>query len=775
MRKVFIFILLLYSSVLFGQNARNYMKAAEQFILNGYYEDAIEQFNQALALEPENGKAYEERAKAYLQIGKNENAADDFKNAAVFGENTADNYYTAAQLLFSLNLAGQADETVARAIEQKSKFHEAYILQCQIYLSLEDYTKALQAAINAIDAKSTAFAQYLKGTSEFKLGNLQQAEQDLEKAIIKDKMLFAAYLELARVQIESNKLKYALENCNYILTNDRENLDALFLRSKIFYSQKEYAKAINDISKALTIDSTNYKLYLQRGKYYFGFAQFQNAIYDYSTTLEFDMLNTQALEYRADAYERIGSKLKASSDLSLLLSLNDQSDTEEINRIKKRIFDLNRESEKPSIRLTNPVLNNNLDVLIPEDAETIEVIVSVEDNSNLRFFKINNDTLLNNPEGTRKKEFDILLHTNDLEFLTLSATDIYNNSSTVSYSIDRIETHVPQITLFNPYVGDDGIIVITNDDKYLYLEGRIEDESLISSIQIDEVTASFAPGDLNPRFTATLDITKKNRLQVIATDVYGNKIEKEYLFKRDGRVLAEDSPMGKTWVILIENSEYKDFPNLNSPEQDIQMMQQALMRYKINKVIVKRNLTKREMERFFSIDLRDLVRINQVSSLFIWFAGHGVNNNGIGYWIPSDARMDVEFSYFNVNALKASLYSYTNLTHVLIVSDACQTGPGFCMAMRGPIEEVACSDTQLARKKSAQVLTSSGSGYAYDNSLFTRAFANALLNNEDDCSSINDIAKRISLIMQNSSSQKPEFGRISGIDDEMGTFFFITR
>ena len=48
------------------------------------------------------------------------------------------------------------------------------------------------------------------------------------------------------------------------------------------------------------------------------------------------------------------------------------------------------------------------------------------------------------------------------------------------------------------------------------------------------------------------------------------------------------------------------------PEKDIQLMQQALGRYKVNKIIIKRNLTKREMERFFSIDLRDLIRANQV-------------------------------------------------------------------------------------------------------------------------------------------------------------------
>ena len=101
------------------------MKAAEQFILNGYYEDAIEQYNQALFLEPENGKIYEERAKAYQQLNSVEKAADDFKNAAVFGENSAENYYAAAQLLFSLNQLTMAGETVAKAIEQKSKFHEA--------------------------------------------------------------------------------------------------------------------------------------------------------------------------------------------------------------------------------------------------------------------------------------------------------------------------------------------------------------------------------------------------------------------------------------------------------------------------------------------------------------------------------------------------------------------------------------------------------------------------------------------------------------------------
>ena len=775
LRSVFIFILLFIGVELFGQAARNHLKAAEQYLLNGYYEDAIEQFNQALSYEPENGKVYEERAKAYEQLNMFEKAADDFKNAAVFGISPAENFYRSAQLLFTLKQLHQAGEIIVKAIEYRSQYHEAYLLQCQIFLALEKFNEARDAAINAINTKNTAYSQYLKGISEFKLGNFAQAEQDFEKAIIKDKLLLDAFIELANVQTRNNKTNYAIDNCNYVLNTDKNNLKALLLRSEIYYSLKEYTRAIHDISTVITIDSVNADCYVRRGKYFYDFGQFENAIIDYSTALDLDILNKEALKCRADAFERIGSRSKATSDLSLLLTLFNDLEEGEVSEIEKRIYDLNKESDKPSIYLENPALNNNLEVLVPDDAEAVRIAIKVEDVSNIQYLKINNDTLLNNPLGTRKKEFDLLLYTKNLEFLTITATDIYNNTSTVSYAVEHIETQGPQVILLNPYADDDGIISLNIDDKYLYIEGRIEDESLISSIFIDEVTASFAPGDANPRFTATLDITKKNRIKVIATDIFGNTSEQEFYFRNEGQFSAHDSPMGKTWAILIENSEYKEFPNLVSPEKDIQLIQNALIHYKIDKVIVKRNLTKREMERFFSIDLRDLIRINQVNSLFIWYAGHGVNNEDVGYWIPSDARMNTEFSYFSVNALKASLYSYNILSHLLIVSDACETGPGFCIAMRGPIDGVSCSNVQLLEKKSAQIFTSCGSGYASDNSLFTRAFANTLLNNEDDCSSIDDIAKRVSFVMQNSSSQKPEFGRIKGIDDEMGTFFFITR
>jgi tetratricopeptide (TPR) repeat protein len=758
-----------------GQNLKNYFKAAEQYIANGYYEDAIIQFNKVIDIDPQNGEAFQERAKAEEQINDFQQASQDYKSAAVFGFNSAENFLKSAQIFYQLKSYQEALETISNAIQYKSGYHEAYLLQCHILLALSKYEDANVAAINAYNVKSTAYAQYLKGLTEFNLAQYPQAKDDFNKAINKDKLLLDAYLSLARLQLISKETQFAIENCNIVLANDQLNSNAYFLRSIAFSLQRDFDAAINDISTAISLDSLNSDYLIQRGEFYLSSSQYIKAIDDLTLALNRDFIDTRALALRGEAFEKIGEKKKALSDYSLLLTVLDNSNIESINLIKQKLFELNRENDRPEITLISPVLDFNQELMVPNNSRSVSIKASVYDSSPIKLVIVNNDTILNKIEGVKEDEFQTEIPFPGLDFITLTAIDIYGNVSTVSYAVEGIETQNPTITLLIPYPDTDSLICLADDDRFLYLEGRIEDENLISSIQIDEVTASYAPRDHNPRFTAMIDISKKNKILVEASDIYGNTSQKVFQIRRNNQVLNKQNPMGKTWVILIENSEYKDFPNLYSPPSDIELMQQALARYQISKVIVKKNLTKREMERFFSIDLRDLVRVNEVKSIFIWFAGHGRNINGTGYWIPADAAANDEFSFFNINALKASLYSYTSLSHVLVVSDACETGPGFCLALRGPIEEVACSSTDLAFKKSAQVFTSAGAGYAYDNSFFTRAFANALLNNEDDCSSIEDIAKKVSLIMQVNTPQSPEFGRISGLSDELGTFFFYSR
>jgi len=263
---------------------------------------------------------------------------------------------------------------------------------------------------------------------------------------------------------------------------------------------------------------------------------------------------------------------------------------------------------------------------------------------------------------------------------------------------------------------------------------------------------------------------------VVAEDLFGNTVEQEFRLNREGAIIAETNPMGKTWVIFIENSNYESFASLDGPIKDVSLMKSALANYQIHNIIHKQDMSKSDMERFFSIELRDLVRSNRVNSLMVWYAGHGKYINEVGYWIPVDAQRDDEFTYFNINSLKAGMQSYSNnITHTLVVTDACESGPTFYQAMRSTNEEKSCDNWQATKLKSSQVFSSAGYELAVDNSQFTRTFANALVNNPNACIPIENIVNTVSQAVEKNNQQKPKFGKIAGFEDENGTFFFIAK
>ena len=278
---------------------------------------------------------------------------------------------------------------------------------------------------------------------------------------------------------------------------------------------------------------------------------------------------------------------------------------------------------------------------------------------------------------TAGKEYDFAAETDVsmMEHVSITAMDVYANSRTYNFTINRTEVTPPVVSIMAPYASDNGEIYLDTDNATLYIEGTVHDESTIQSIVIDSVSASFNLNEVNPRFSATVNVANKNKFTVTATDSYGNDTTQTYVLNRQGVSLLKSNPVGRTWVVFIENSNYRSFPSLTGPARDVELMKTALEDYDIQKIIYKQDMTKMEMERFFTIELRDLLRSNQVDALLLWYAGHGKYMNETGYWIPVDAARNDEFTWYNLNALRASLQSYSGfVTHKLVITDACESG-----------------------------------------------------------------------------------------------------
>ncbi len=759
-----------------GQNAKKFYKAGNEFFELQKYEDAVTQYTSAIELDPLNGEIYYGRGLSYQRLKKFEESGADFEKAILFLRKNIDALVSLAEVNNSTGKYQNALTLLNRATGIERRHATIYPEKVKSLIGLKKFDVALGASDTALSLHNAPMDYYYRGLVYKNLNNVVFARKEFERSIIRDRGITEPRLALAELVLATEPL-VAMGQCNEVLMYNDKCIDAYLLRSNVYKKQLDYPNAINDISKIILIDPSNPVYYLYRGNCYQEFSQHSNAINDYSKYISLRPDDPDAFFARAKSYEEIMNFDKAMEDYTKITVLSefDGKAQKMLKESQTRLYELNREKNAPEISLISPVPVDK-SIEIRGDKSAFLITGKIKDKSKIKLMLINNDPI--NPVA-KNGEYEFLSNVSveGLDKITITARDDYDNETVVTYPIVRTEINPPAIAIVAPYSSEDGQVFLDTPMPNIAIQGKITDESLIKSITVGNRTASYAPNELNPGFSATLDISNINKFTVVVEDIYGNRKESEYILNREGAGIAANNPMGRTWVVFVENSSYETFASLDGPTKDVGTIQRALANYQINNIIHKKDMTKIEMEKFFNIELRDMLKTNQVKSLLVWYAGHGKLINDIGYWIPVDAKRDDEFTYFNINSLKAGLQGYTDVVvHTLVVTDACESGPGFYSAMRAAGEEPACDNSLVSGAKSAQVFSSANRELAADNSKFTATFANTLLSNRNACIPIETIVNRVTeAVTDPNGGQKPKFGKIQGLDDMNGTFFFISK
>ena len=762
---------------IFGQKAKTFYKAGNEFVDNQKYEDAVAQFTSAIGLEPSNSDYYTARANAYEKLNKYTEAYADYEKAIVFKPKESDTFINLGRVCNKLNKYDQALTFLNHASALDRRNSQIYPEKVWTLYNLEKYEQALKVSDTAILIKEEPLDYYYRGRIYVAMTNDVLAKKEFEKAISKDKKYIDPHLDLAELLIRTGNTVEAMNQVNIVLAANDRNTAAYLTRSKIYKKNIDFPNAINDVSKVILIDPANPDYYLVRGQDYQQFNQHANAINDFSKYISLKADNPDAYALRAKSYEEIMNYEKAMEDYNKITSLSefDMKARKLLKEAQSRLYELNREKDPPVVTINDPIITQDT-ITIRGDKKTLTLSGKIKEKSKLDTLLINNQPITFLDKKNGEKDFIASVDIPDgLNKITILARDEYKNQSIIEFPIKRTETNPPKIAIITPFSSDDGQVYLDAIKPTLFVEGKIDDESLIKSIEISGVSASYRRDQLNPGFTASFDIANINKFTVTAEDIYGNKTTTEYMLNRDNAMLAQNNPMGKTWVVFIQNANYKNMAALDGPIKDLNSVKRALANYQISRFYPMKDMTKAEMEKFFNIDLRDELKANQVKSLLIWYAGHGKFINDVGYWIPVDANKDDEFTYFNINALKAGMQGYAYLTHMLVVSDACESGPSFYQAMRSANDAPTCDNVQAVTNKSAQVFSSAGYELASDVSQFTQTFTNTLINNKNACIPIETVVKNVSAAVANNNQQKPKFGKIAGLTDENGTFFFIAK
>jgi len=129
-------------------------------------------------------------------------------------------------------------------------------------------------------------------------------------------------------------------------------------------------------------------------------------------------------------------------------------------------------------------------------------------------------------------------------------------------------------------------------------------------------------------------------------------------------------------ALVIGNAEYSGLPKLRTPVNDTEDVAAMLKRLGFE-VTTLRNVNRKEIDRAVSA-FREALSRDKQSEGFFYYAGHGVQANGLNYLIPVGAEIesdaDLEGEAVGLQRVLANMEDAGNRVNVVVV-DACRDNP----------------------------------------------------------------------------------------------------
>lgn len=708
MRPWVLSVLLLAPLCTVAQGGKAFVKEAEAALKLNDLERARERYTLAIEVDPRLTKAYLGRAEVARLQGDKAQMASDLHRVAELDPAEPEHAAQAAAAFLEIDSVRSALALCEQALRVNAKHMGALQVQVRAALAANDLDLATSASDKALAVKATTDTYFLHGLVRYATKDLATAEFDLDKVIEWNYLYEPAYVASAEVQLalydrysgntmQMRTLEKAIARCTRALELNPQSTDALFVRSKAYALQKEYAKAIDDVSRCIALGREDRAVLEQRARYYHGFGQHQNAVNDLNKALlvgpvdaELHLLRATCREANLDmegALKDLGTALQLMEQEGAVSSERKREVEESRKRIDARIFEMNREADAPVITILEPFRKEGR-AQVSSSLTYVKVSGYVRDKNLLKAITVNG-TAADFTRDEKDPQFVVSVELDrDAQEIVVQATDIYDNFSSEVLLVERTEGIAPSIAITLPKPSGDRELTITAGKDDLFVEGRVTDASTIRLIAVNGINASYAPDKLDPDFSIKLNVNGKDQVVVRAEDQFGNASEAAYRLVRSAPVVAQrtsapagssaPNAAGTTWVVHIDNGNYRNFPALQTGPADLARMQKAFANYNVQRTITKKNLTKEQMDRLFNIELRDLARTNKVNTILVWFSGHGRTVGGKAYWIPVDGRKDDIYSYFNYGSLKAQMQNYSeSVTNTVVVSDAAGSDASF--------------------------------------------------------------------------------------------------
>jgi lipoprotein NlpI len=203
-----------------ARNAKSYFDSGELFRSQGDYVTAIEEYTQAIRLDPNYAVAYHNRGFAYHAKGDNDGAITDYTQVIRLDPNYAGTYYNRGNAYYDKNDYDTAIADYNQAIRLNPNYALAYNNRGNAYNNKGDYDRAITDYTQVIRLDPNHAGTY------YNRGNAYNNKGDYDRAIAD---------HTQAIRIEPNAMRY----------NARGNA---------YYMKRDYNRAIADYEAVLRLD-----------------------------------------------------------------------------------------------------------------------------------------------------------------------------------------------------------------------------------------------------------------------------------------------------------------------------------------------------------------------------------------------------------------------------------------------------------------------------------------------------------------------------------------
>lgn len=242
-------------------NARGAVKAQQ-----GDYYKAIEDYSQALKVNPNYLGAYLNRGSAYADLGNYSKAMADFNQALRINPNSAEAYYSRGVTRNEMGDVQGAIADYTQALRLNPNYTYAYVNRGSTRSRLRDYTGAIADCNQALGLDPHDAEVYVnRGEAYRKMGYYQAAIADYNQALGLNPNLALAYNNRGIARSNLEDYSGAIADYNKALQLKPNYADAYLNRGATRVDMGDYAGAITDHTQALSINPNDADAYYNRG------------------------------------------------------------------------------------------------------------------------------------------------------------------------------------------------------------------------------------------------------------------------------------------------------------------------------------------------------------------------------------------------------------------------------------------------------------------------------------------------------------------------------